>query len=253
METTIGVERESFIVNLHDGKIVPKIGILLPELHKKVDVINCSCINKISASNFGYELFAGQIEDRTSIHSSIDELVEEMKLNEKIIKTVSKSLGLGILTKDYICEEELGELIVNPFDVRHQKIWSTISHEKKVSASQVAAIHVHVGGLDSEQVVKILNVCRENIILKLASLGDFSEGKRLVNYKNMSGSNGVPPMFTCFEEVIKYIAEKNGERNVWDLVRYKITTNTVEFRMFGATSDYNKIRNFVIECLKLIP
>ena len=63
---------------------------------------------------------------------------------------------------------------------------------------------------------------------------------------------GDPPQFNGFSELLAYIASKGGERNVWDMVRYKLSTQTIEFRMFGATDCENKIIDFVRACQEIV-
>lgn len=64
----------------------------------------------------------------------------------------------------------------------------------------------------------------------------------------MARTYGVPPEFKDTQSLLSYITSKNGEKNVWDLVRYKPSTETIEFRMFGATDNKENIRTFVIAC-----
>ena len=55
IKTTIGVERERFIIDLCHKRIVPVIGTLLPVVQK------IAKSRKVLSKLFGYELFAGQI------------------------------------------------------------------------------------------------------------------------------------------------------------------------------------------------
>lgn len=240
---TLGIEREWFITE--NGKIVPRISRFLPEVWKEAQK------NGFSKNQFGFELFAGQIEDRTKISVSINELIASLSENEQLLRAVGRSMGLDIFCKDYVTEEELGELAVNPFDERHQKIWMEIPKERKVAASQVAATHVHVS-VSLEKAVKVLNACRKELIDELVKLGDFSAGKRIEAYRVMAKTYGEPPLFGNGENLMAYISEHGGERNVWDLVRYKPSTGTVEFRMFGATTDEEKIVEFVEACQSVV-
>lgn len=232
---TIGVEREWFITE--NGRIIPKIGMLLPKVWEQAQT------NGFVKTQFGFELFAGQIEDRTKVSVSIFDLAASLTENERLLRTVSNSMGLDIFCKDYVTEEELGELVVNPFNERHQKIWAEIPKERKVAASQVAAIHVHISAT-LEEAVKILNACRKELIDELVALGDFSAGKRIQAYRVMAKTYGEPPLFKDGDDLMNYIFRHGGERDVWDLVRYKPSTGTVEFRMFGATENQAKIVEF---------
>ncbi|MDP3052329.1 MAG: hypothetical protein Q8N42_02360 [bacterium] len=240
---TLGIEREWFITE--NGKIVPRIGEFLPKIWEQAQN------NGFVKTQFGFELFAGQVEDRTKVSLSIGELIVSLSENEQLLRTVGRSMGLGIFCKDYVTEEELGELVVNPFDERHHKIWAEIPKERKVAASQVAATHIHVSA-SLEEAVKALNACRKDLIDELVGLGDFSAGKRIQAYRVMAKTYGEPPLFRGAEELMAYISEHGGERNVWDLVRYKPSTGTVEFRMFGATENQDKIIEFVRACQSVV-
>ena len=140
--------------------------------------------------------------------------------------------------------------MVNPFDQRHKDIWNSISEERRLAASRVAATHVHIA-VKEEQAVRVLKACDKTLIDCLIKIGDHSDGKRTTAYKIMSQSNGIPPVFSSTEQLLSYIQKHDGERNVWDLVRYKPSTGTIEFRMFGATEDIEEIAYYVEVCLDL--
>jgi len=243
MGRTIGIERESFICR--NGSVVPLIDELLPALHRF-----CGD-RRLPLELFGFELFAGQVEDRTTPTESVDEVLGMLKRNEEILRIVGDDLGLHFRCTEYVTEVELGELVVNGFSERHQEIWDAITHERKVAASQVAAIHVHVS-VTLEEAVMVLNHCRPSVVEKLSGLSDNSGGKRLAAYQTMAETDGAPPEFSDTAELLAYIDEHGGERNVWDMVRYKPTTGTVEFRMFGATESEGVIRRCVEETHRLV-
>lgn len=240
---TLGVERERFIVR--DGSIVPLIDGLLPELHQFCRE------HSLLTVRFGYELFAGQIEDRTAGEKSVDEVMSILDENEQILLEIGDRLGLQFRCVDYVTKKELGELVVNSFSQRHRQIWSDISHRQKVAASQVAAIHVHVS-VSSKEAIEVLTHCRKDVIDNLVAIGDFSDGKRIAAYRTMAGGYGDPPVFLSVASLMAYIKEKGGERNVWDLVRYKPLTGTIEFRTFGATESNENVRQFVETALYLV-
>jgi len=243
MVRTLGVEREQFI--LRNGRIVPAIDELLPKLYQFCEA------KGLPTANFGYELFAGQIEDRTSIEKSVSGVIRALQRNEEILAEVGAGLGLQFWPTDYATEEELGDLVVNGFSERHQQIWEAIPYERKVAASQVAAIHVHVSA-SAEEAVRVLNYCREDVIDRLGAISNESRGKRLAAYRAMAETYGIPPEFASTLELASYIEERGGERNVWDLIRYKPTTGTVEFRMFGTTASKRVIRQCVEEAQRLM-
>ncbi len=240
---TLGVERERFIVN-NKKEIVSEIGILLP----KVKAL--AYLSSIDVDRFTYELFAGQIEDRTAVCNSLIELKRSLLENDQILKQAALELGLSYECSEYVDGSRLGDLKVSPFNKRHQEIVSKITKEQMIAASQVAAIHVHVG-VTQDEVVDVLNSDRDKL-KKLISLGDHSAGARIKSYQTMAGEQQFPPLFHSFEEVINYINSKGGEKNVYDLIRYKPSTKTIEFRMFGTTENVDEIVNYVGECKKLV-
>lgn len=245
MKTTVGVERERFIIRLSDRMIVPAIKDLLPEAQEVAQE------RGLNPNLFGYELFAGQIEDRTPPCKSLEELQRALVINNQILKEVSSFYGLGFSFAEFVEASQMTELVVNPFDLRHQKIWESISQERRLAASQVAATHVHVAVSDVRAALKLLNLCNGTTINLLIEMGNHSDGKRLAAYRAMSQSQGIPPRFSTTDELLQYIQTHGGERNVWDLVRYKPQTKTVEFRMFGTTENLDEILKYTEACLEL--
>lgn len=245
MNRTIGVERERFIINEVSRKIVNAIDTLLPEVRK-------SAVRRgLSPNLFGYELFAGQIEDRTPVCDSLPGLQRVLDVNDKILSEAGKSIGLDFCFSEFVEENEIGTLEVNPFDVRHQKIWEAISQERRLAASRVIATHVHIG-VSQAEALKLFSICNKDVVSILASLGDHSNGKRMVAYKAMAQTDGCLPKFHTFNDLLAYIEDHGGEKNVWDLVRYKPSTKTMEFRMFGSTPNVEEVIEYAKACLQLL-
>jgi len=215
---TFGIERERFITK--NNEIVPEIGILLPR------VIEIARKELIDENRFTYELYAGQIEDRTSVCNSLKSLRESLIENDLILTEASRLLGLDYEYSEYVDESRLTNLKPNPFNARHQSIFESISLEQRIAASQVAAVHIHIG-VDKDDIVRCLNVSRDELS-NLIRLGDHSNGKRIKSYSTMAGIQQFPPIFGSMEEVINYIEIKGGEKNVYDLIRYKPSTGTIE-------------------------
>jgi len=238
---TIGIERERFIINAQ-SKIVPAIGELLPRVHQ------IARERGMSESLFGFELFAGQIEDRTPPCHNLKAVKEALLANDAVLLQAANDLGLAFDHSEFVEEERVVAFEVNPFDERHKRIWASIPNDRRIAASVVAAVHVHISA-SNEDAVRILNLCRKDIVDRLISVGDHSYLKRINAYRIMAETDGVPPLFADFLRLIEYIASKEGERNVWDLVRYKPSTKTVEFRMFGATQSVRKILEYIKACL----
>jgi gamma-glutamyl:cysteine ligase YbdK (ATP-grasp superfamily) len=239
---TFGIERERFITN-KNNEIVTEIGILLPK------VIEVARSRLIDESRFTYELYAGQIEDRTTVCSGLRDLRESLIENDSILEEAASSFGLSYECSEYVDRIRLTDLKPNPFNSRHQTIFKNISLDQKIAASQVAAVHIHIG-VNKDDVVRCLNVDRIELD-NLIKLGDHSNGKRIKSYSTMAGTQQFPPLFDSIEEVMRYIESKGGEKNVYDLIRYKPSTSTIEFRMFGITDNIDEIINYAIECKRL--
>ncbi len=240
---TYGVERERFIVNCL-GDVVPEIGTLLPKIHKLAKK------RGIKKDLFTYELFAGQVEDRTLPCKNLAELENALIINDRIMEEAANELGLSFDYSEIIERKRIKSLKVNPFDQRHKNIWKTVSLERKIAASVVIATHVHIS-VSNNEAVKLINACRKDVVNELIRIGDHSNFKRINAYRVMADTEGVPPRFSTFAEIIEYINARGGEKNVWDLVRYKPSTKTVEFRMFGSTKDTKEIIGYVESCPKI--
>lgn len=241
---TFGIERERFISTC-DGKIVPAIGKLLPLVHqiaRKEDMYN---------ERFSFELFAGQIEDRTPPCRTLEEIRKELLANDAVLLRAARLLGLEFDYSEFLDKERVVVFAVNPFDERHERIWTSITQERRLAASIVAAIHVHIS-VNDEEAVRVLNICRTSVVDHLIRIGDHSNFQRINAYRAMAGTDGIPPMFVNISEVMSYIASKGGEKNVWDLVRFKPSTRTIEFRMFGATPNVDEIIGYAKACNDII-
>jgi gamma-glutamyl:cysteine ligase YbdK (ATP-grasp superfamily) len=241
---TIGIERERFITNTQ-GIVVPAIGTLLPMVYHIAREYG------VSKSRFSYELFAGQIEDRTPPSLNAEETKAALLENERCLQDAAKILGLGFDHSEFVETELVKAFDVNPFDERHGQIWRTIPNERRVAASVVAAVHVHVSATGQEA-VQIINRCRGDVVDRLVSIGDHSNRRRIDAYRAMAETDGVPPIFENHSAMMAYIDSKGGEKNVWDLVRYKPSTGTVEFRMFGATPSVDEILGYLVACQNVL-
>ena len=237
---TFGIERERFIVD-SQGNVVPAIGTLLPQVHR------IASEKQMSEDLFTFELFAGQIEDRTHPCVGLDGVRTALIANDAVLLESSKRLGLTLDCSEFVEKERVTAFEVNPFDRRHQEIWKSIPTDVQIAASVVAAVHVHIS-VSEKEAVRVLNLCREEAVNYLIDVGDHSSLRRIKAYREMAGTDGVPPIFTSFEEVMLYISSKGGEKNVWDLIRYKPCTKTVEFRMFGATDDVEEVLGYIKAC-----
>ena len=241
---THGIERERFIMDINSGQIVPEIGALL------LKVQEIAKENGLPKELFTYELFAGQIEDRTLPCSNLKELGIALKVNDQIMLEAANQLGLAFDHSEIVEVSRITSLEVNSFDSRHKGIWKSISLERKIAASVVAATHIHIS-VSKDEIVDLLNLCREDIIDSLIDIGDHSNYKRIDSYRAMAGTKGIPPTFSSFAKLMDYINAKGGEKDVWDLVRYKPSTGTIEFRMFGSTQSVKEVLRYVKACLNI--
>ena len=241
--STLGIEREWFITK--NSIIVPLIDEVLPVLCRIAQE------GKISEKLFGFELFAGQMEDRSRVVANCDDLLASLTENELVLTRAEEELGLKFICTDFVDAHELESLRANRFNSRHQNIWARLPQSRKIAASQVAATHIHVG-VEIEVAVKILNYCRWSVIRELAALADFSNQRRLDAYQVMAETSGESPLFENSRQLLAYINQSGGERDVWDFVRYKPSTGTIEFRMFGATRNHQTIRKLVETVLNLV-
>lgn len=242
---TIGIERERYIIDCCTGKIVPQIDLLLSVARK------IAMAEGVDPDRFTYELFAGQVEDKTPPCQTIDQLIVALAQNDRILLQAAAEVGVGFSHAEFVQECQIDSLEVNPYDERHRQIWQSLPPATRLAASSVAAIHVHVA-VDEARVVEVLNLCRDNVVERLVALGDHSAGQRMASYRKMAGVSGTPPQFATLAHVLDYIDSHGGEKNVWDLVRYKLTTRTIEFRMFGTTPDIAEIVGYVDACLELV-
>ncbi len=237
---TYGVERERFITNAQ-GEIVSAVGTLLPLVHQ------IASNRGLANIRFTYELFAGQIEDRTPPAENLQSVETALLENDEVLLAAADRLGLAFNHSEFVTPEKVVSFEVNPFDERHQQIWREISLDRRIPASTVTGVHVHISASENEA-VKVLNRCRSDVIDRLIAIGDHSNLQRVNAYRTMAGVDGVPPLFACLSELMEYINAKGGEKNVWDFVRYKPSTQTVEFRMFGATQNVDEILGYVKAC-----
>lgn len=238
---TYGIERERFMVN-GSGKVVPRIGELLPKVHERAKSAG------LSESRFSFELFAGQVEDRTPPCNSLDALRDEVNVNDRLLVAVGRECGVTFSHDEFVDAGMVEAFCVNPFDARHETIWNNaLSGVQRVAASVVIAVHVHIS-VTPDEVVPMMKRCDASVVEYLVRLGDHSNGKRIDAYRTVAGTDGHPPICNTLSELMRYIESHGGEKNVWDLVRYKPSTGTIEFRMFGSTEHTDEILGYVRAC-----
>lgn len=134
----IGVERERFIVD-KKRSITPAIGILLPKVKEVAKE------RGVLLDLFDYELESSQIEDRTRPCETIADVRKSLLQNDEILSSAASKLGLDYECTEYVDSSRFKQLVVNPFNERHQQIFKERDYETLLAASQVAGIHIHFG------------------------------------------------------------------------------------------------------------
>ncbi len=228
----VGVEREYFITD--NGTIVPRA--------KEV-------LNLLPQPNFGYELSACQVEDRSG-PCPLDELGNRLEENDRLIEKVLATLRL-----------DRGFLEVAPYamplDVypdptgRYAEITRNMPEEILRAACRVTGTHIHIGMPDHETAVKTYN----RVISKteeLCQMGDHTNGERLAIYRIMA-PDYVPRNWANWEDFENY-ALRNGfaedPRQCWQLIRLSIH-GTIEFRMFGSPQSNEEVLKWATVCYQL--
>lgn len=249
MTRTIGLEKECFITD-GNGNIVPLVDILLPYAQ------SIAPKHGLYPTQFSPEPFAGQFEMKTTIAKDLDDLMNQLEALWNFLQIISQSQNCSFLCTPYVTEEQLGKLVVNTLNKRHTRLWNEVwNHAQRVAASQVAAINIHIG-VTLEEAVNVLNYCNANlyIIMQLSKIDQSNialNNQRLDSYRFAANCDGVPPYFAGTNTLLKYLKEK-GEGNIWDLIRYKKSTGTIEFRMFGSTNDLTVVKSMTHSCLDVV-
>lgn len=233
-EGLVGIERECFLMN-SSGEISPLAVPVLASLN--------------GDGRFGYELSACQLEDRVG-PCRIENLRAGIDENEAMIQKSEKSLSFS---RSFY---EVGPRDM-PLDVypdpkrRYQRIIQGMSKETLLAACRVIGTHVHIGMKDHETALRVYNEiikhCRE-----LCEMGDSSSGKRLSIYK-VTARDNQPRPYESWEGFHSYAMAngfENDPRSCWHLIRISVH-GTIEFRMFGATPDIDKIVGWAEYCHRL--
>lgn len=230
----VGIERECFITN-GNGKIVPRAAEILEHLTDR--------------KRFGYELSACQLEDRIGpVH--VSRVKEALLENERDIKKIERKLGFKRLHMEVAPDDMPLDIYPDPSG-RYQKITKDMPRHILQAACQVTGIHVHIGMPDHEIALYVYNQVIKHSS-DLCEIGNGSNGERLRIYKIMA------PDFESFEyhswlnfheTAVKKGFDKDPRR-CWNLIRISVH-GTIEFRMFGATSDLGKIIEWANICHKI--
>jgi gamma-glutamyl:cysteine ligase YbdK (ATP-grasp superfamily) len=230
----VGIERECFLTNL-EGKIVPIAPNVLEHLTDR--------------QRFGYELSACQLEDRIG-PCKHGEVMRELIRNETDIKKVERILQFRRAHGEVAHENMPLDVYPDPTG-RYQQIVKKMPRHILLAACRVIGTHVHIGMPDHDTALRVYNsVCSERE--RLCELGDGSRGKRLEIYKIMA-PDYLPKHYKSWDDFHEKALRdgfENDPRKCWHLIRISIH-GTIEFRMFGATSNLNEIVKWAEECHKL--
>lgn len=230
----VGIERECFIVD-GKGEIVPRATEMLGHLSDR--------------SRFGYELSACQLEDRVG-PIEVSRIKERLLENERDILAVEKKLGCGRLHLEVAPESLPLDVYPDPTG-RYQIITKDMPRHILTAACRVTGTHVHIGMPDHETALRVYN----DVVGKtdeLCRLGDGSGGERLRIYSIMA-PDFQPPRYESWSEFYKVAISKgfaSDPRKCWNLIRLSVH-GTIEFRMFGATPNFDKIVEWGEICHKL--
>ncbi len=245
----VGVERECLLCN-NSGKIVPIASKVLESL-KKPKLIRFSFgsgeeFEWYLPKCFGYELSACQLESRVG-PCTLACLMRKLQKLEQILKESEREL------KFRRSFNEVGPANM-PLDVfpdptgRYQEITKNMPKHILLAACRVIATHVHIGMPDHATALRVYNEVIKYLPI-LCRSGDKSNGQRLAIYKVMA-PDYEPPFYESWEQFYREAVEKNfvtDPRKCWHLIRLSVH-GTIEFRMFGATSDLDEIVDWATAC-----
>lgn len=228
----IGVERECFL--LRNGRITP----IAPEI-----------IPKIDHPGIGYELSACQLEYRIG-PVSIDEVATSIEEMELFIFSSENRLDFGHSFIEVAPDDIPLDIYPDPSG-RYQRVAAEMPLKVLLAACQVTGTHIHVGMPNPEVALRTYNqvvpACE-----RLCELGDGSSKRRLMLYREVE-PDPVPQQYDSWEHFHEVACDRGfaqNPRNCWDLIRIS-KHGTLEFRMFGATSDIGRIVSWAQECYKL--
>jgi len=230
----VGIERECFLTD-KSGNIVPRAAEILKHFPDR--------------KRFGYELSACQFEDRIG-PVKIKDVKKALLQNERDIKIIENRLGFKRLHVEVAPETMPLDVYPDPTG-RYQNITQSMSQLILLAACRVVGTHVHIGMPAHGIALKVYNSVIKHTEA-LCKLGDGSNGERLRIYKIMAPNFQSPPYASWEEFRDTFVANDFADdpRRCWNLIRISVH-GTIEFRMFGATPDLNKIVEWARTCHQL--
>lgn len=227
----IGVERECFLTN-KKGVIVPISPPILKELN--------------DYARFGYELSACQLEERIG-PCIIEELEKLLIKNDTFLKKAEKKFGFKRLHVEVGPENIPLDVYPDPSG-RYQRITQNMPREILLAACRVTGTHVHIGMPNHETALKVYNSVIKFMAL-MCEKGNGSFGERLRIYRIMA-PQWESPQYENWEDFYKTAVKSRFDsdpRRCWNLIRIS-AHGTIEFRMFGSTSSFERIISWARFC-----
>ncbi|OQA04074.1 MAG: Carboxylate-amine ligase YbdK [bacterium ADurb.Bin400] len=228
----IGVESECFLIR--DGRISP----IAKEV---VDFINNPAV--------GNELSACQLETRVG-PCQLSGLKPALINLDEVIRQAERRISFGRLFTEVAPADMPLEVYDDP-QGRYRKLARSLTTERLSAACRVAGTHIHIGMGDRHAALKAYNHAVKHW-QKLFKIGDGSNGRRLALYRIVA-PDYVPRIYRDWTEFYRYATDKGfceNPRNCHHLIRISVH-GTVEFRMFGTTSDYDQVHAWAWECHRL--
>jgi len=226
----VGVERECFLTR--DNNIVPIAPEIIPELGGN--------------GNYGYELSACQLEIRT-IPTRMETFGEILAESDQMLRRDEKKIGFETVHYEVAPYDMPLDVYPDPTG-RYQVITKNMPQNILRAACRVAGTHIHIGMASPEHAIRAYNATIKHLP-ELCKMGDKSNGERLQIYKIMAPDFS-PPRYDdwgCYEAYAKSHGFEENPRNCWHLVRISIH-GTIEFRMFGSTSNISEILEWAFVC-----
>ncbi len=222
----VGIEREGFVTK--DDEIVPYAHDVLEETRKRR-----------MKTSFGYELSACQIETRIG-PCLIGSLEKELRTSEEELREALRSQSLDVSYKEVAPETMPLDVYPDPSG-RYARLVESMPEETLRAACRVAGLHVHIGMPDHETALRVFNqvIASTKILMRLC---DESRGERLALYRAMK-PDFLPHAYGSWEEFYKEAVLKGfveNPRDNWALIRLTVH-GTIEFRMFGATDNLQRV------------
>ncbi|MEK7510805.1 MAG: hypothetical protein AAB582_01030 [Patescibacteria group bacterium] len=242
----VGVERECFITN--------QGGVIVPEALRVLEYVKTHgwqmCVEATDLDRIiGYELSACQVETRTRPRP-ITEIGSELRWIDEELSCSLDALGLSSSHNEVAPATMPLDVYPDPTG-RYSRISKDMPHEILLAACRVIGTHVHVGMPDHETAMRVYDHVTEKCEM-LCSLGDHSSGERLAIYRVVA-PDATPFPYGTWERFYETACEKGFEedpRKCWTLIRIS-GHGTIEFRMFGTTSDISRIEDWVKCCYEL--